>query len=853
MRAFATAVSLLVAACSGGDHAARPLAEPNPAPAAPVRATAHGAPYTCPQVPLHYTSDADDARIADQPGSRIATPPHGDRCAVADSNLARVEAAILRAHDAGGPPGAAVPSKPWDRARPPLYDKLVAHRLALGADEQQHLARDGFVILPRMTFASYAAAFHEIYQSQLPIYISVDAVLHAVYAGNDALIAQVEDDRLAPLLGSTLDVIGCKLADGGFPATQIHDIDVYMAVARALFRGDAPVSMSGDPSVVTEAQGLVAAAVAGAEMRTVSLFGRDRVVDFTAYTPRGHYTATASRQRFFRATTWLSRLELNLVSRGSRSSTPGATPDPRETPREVLDAMLLAYLARTYAPEQLTQLDQAWTLFAGRREDVSPALLAQISANEGILADLSQPDAEARVRAAIGDHYQRTVRMHYMPAGVTELPAIMTFLGARVVTDAQATRPLVSDELPDRSVLHAADMAVVLGHDRARAYLAADRAQFPTLDAQLGRARALLAAAPRGSDDLYSAWFDAIAGLAETPAGARPAFMATPAYADLRVASAIAAYGQLKHAFVLIAGESYFAGGCDIPDGYVEPAPRTYAALRDYAGRGARAMKVLDPVDATGAGAYFQRLDGLLRILDEIAADELAGRPLSADERAFLSMVAEMEPGTTGAAPTFSGWWFDLFHARQQDGLAPAGYLASFFTGTKIAYVGATAPRLGVFVVDTGGPARLVVGPVARPYEYEGAVGRRLDDVAGAALPEAARSEPWAASYTAGAAAPEPALQMIYPAQDTKHRLDVSIETAVDLGPVTIELYDHHRLPLATVTRVIKAGLTYIPVPPRLLDRTEGIHLRVGAYRGWFDRDVMEGSIYASLGPAPAP
>ena len=848
MRASVAAL-FAVAACSGSDRAAHPVGDPvTPPSARPDPGPGHLAPGTCADPPKTYTSDADDTRIVDLPESRIATAPHGDRCAVADSNLARVEAAILRAHDDAGSRPAAPATRPWDHKRAPLYDKLVANRLALAPAEQQHLARDGFVVLPRLPFASYAAAFHEIYQSELPIYISVDAVMHAVYAGNDALIAQVEDERLAPLVGSTLDLIGCKLATGGYPATQIHDLDVYLAVARALFRGDAPVSVSGDPSVVTEAQVFVAAATAGAEMRTVSLFGRDRVVDFTAYTPRGHYTQTASRQRFFRATMWLSRLELNLVSRGSRSSTPGATPDPRETPREVLDAVLLADLARTYAPDQLAQLDLAWTLLAGPREDVSPIQLAQLATNAGVKSDLSQPDAEARVRAGIGDHYQRTVRMHHMPAGVTKLPAIMTLLGARVVPDAEATRPLVNDEVPGRGVLHAADLAFVLGHDRARDYLVADRAQFPTLDSQLAKARAGLARAPRGSDDLYSAWLDAIAGLAEVPTGSRPSFMTTPAYADLRLASTIAAFGQLKHNFVLVAGESYFAGGCEIPDGYVEPAPKMYAALRDYAGRGVRAMKVLDPVDATGAGAYFKRLDGLLQLLDEITADELAGRPLSSDERAFLSMIAEMAPGTTGSAPTFSGWWFDLFHARQQDGLAGAGYLASFFTGSKIAYVGATAPRLGVFVVDTGGPPRLAVGPVARPYEYEGEVARRLDDAGGAALPEAARSDPWAASYTAGPPAPQPALEMSYPAQDTKHRLDASIQTTVDLGSVTIELYDHHRKPLATITRVIAAGLTYIPVPPRLLERAEGIHLQVGAYHGWFNRDVMEGTIYASLG-----
>ena len=353
---------------------------------------------------------------------------------------------------------------------------------------------------------------------------------------------------------------------------------------------------------------------------------------------------------------------------------------------------------------------------------------------------------------------------------------------------------------------------------------------------------------------LYSAWLDAVVGLAQPATGARPSFMATPAYADLRIDSALAAYGQLKHDYVLIAGEAYDAGGCDIPDGYVEPAPKTYAALRDYAARGERAMTVLDPVDRLGAVAYFKRLGQVLRVLDDIGADELAGQPLSADERAFLSMVAEMEPETTGGPPTYTGWWFDLFRARQLDGLSGAGYIASVFTGDKIAYVGATAPRLGVFVIDTGGAPREVVGPVARAYETEGEVAHRLDDAAGAALPDSARGEPWAASYTGAPAVAEPKLQLIYPAQDTKHRLDAAIDSKSDLGPVTIELYDHHRVAIAKVTRVVKAGTTYFPLPGgKLGDRGEGIHLAVGRYHGWFDRGLVEGAVYATLGGYEAP
>ena len=37
-----------------------------------------------------------------------------------------------------------------------------------------------------------------------------------------------------------------------------------------------------------------------------------------------------------------------------------------------------------------------------------------------------------------------------------------------------------------------------------------------------------------------------------------------------------------------------------------------------------------------------------------------------------------------------------------------------------MAYVGATAPRLGIFVVDASGPPRAMVGPVAHAYEMFG-------------------------------------------------------------------------------------------------------------------------------------
>jgi hypothetical protein len=849
MRKLSALSALLVALAACGSGERTTAIRPSPTPPA-TAAGPPAAPGTC-SFPSAPEPDADDAGTDEdtgehEDGNGRREEAAGDTCAIADENLRRVEGAIRAAT-----PATPVASKPWDRRAPLERMPLVRRRLALLPAEERLLREHGFVVLAKHAFGSYGAAFHEIYQSQLPIYVSVDAILHAIYIANDALIADLEDDKLQPLLAGVLDALACALpAAPDYPAEARRDLDLYLAVARALLRGDAPHSVLRDATIEAEAAALVKRAHDASELAKVPLFGRERMIDFTAYTPRGHYT-TEARRRYFRAAMWLSRLELNLVSRSSRSSQPGVTPDPSETPREAVTALALADLVeRAGVAADVARMDGAWALLAGRREDVSVARLAELRRTAGI-ASLAAPDAPAKLRAAIGTSHQRTARLHYMPQGSTELPAIATLLGPRVVPDAAATRPLVHGETPGREMLTAADMAYVLGHDRALVHLAGERAQFPTLDVQLAAARRIAATAERGKDDLYSAWLDAIVGLASPIAGARPSFTATPAYADLRLNSALAAFGQLKHNYVLIAGESYFEGGCEIPDGYVEPAPAVYDALLAYAARGERAVAGLDPKDELGARAYFKRLGEVLGVLRAIQLDELAGRPLTADQKAFLSMVAETTPWTTGGPPTYTGWWFDLHRKRRDEGLSLPDFIASYFTGAKISYVGATAPRLGVFVIDTGGAPRVVVGPVARAYEHHGPQARRLDDAAGAALPEADRHDPWAKRYTAPAAAP-PAFGIEYYGGVAK------VTAGGAIGAITIEPLDHHRLPNGPkVTRRLRAGETSIPIRTRKAEAEISVlHLQIGDFHDWLELGVVEASASASYGgwksPEPA-
>jgi hypothetical protein len=356
-----------------------------------------------------------------------------DPCAVADDNLARDEAEILKPK----PPAAAAPREAWDHKSRPQFLDAIVRRFELQPAELAVISRAEFAVPARLEVPSYTHGYHEIFQSQVPVYITADSIFHAIFASHQTVVERLESLRLAPMLAQALEEMHCALvaAAPDYPAEVVRDLDLYLLVARRLIaEGEPPRSAIADATVEREAGALVEKAMAASELGAVTLFGRMRLVDFTQYGPRGHYANTESVQGYFRAAMWASRLEFNLVSRSSRSSAPGPGTDPSETPREAIAALALADLAtRSGAAKSVADLDAAWAALAGRREDVSIAQLAELRAQVGPLTD---PSAFDRLKAAVGDRFRRTTRLHPMPEGSRELPAIATLIGPRIVADA---------------------------------------------------------------------------------------------------------------------------------------------------------------------------------------------------------------------------------------------------------------------------------------------------------------------------------------------------------------------------------------------------------------------------------
>jgi hypothetical protein len=732
------------------------------------------------------------------------------------------------------------------------HASLVKSALALGPAEERMLAASGIVVPERLSYDNYVEAYYDVHRGQLPLYITVDSIMHAVYASHDQFLAEIEQQEMVKRLDALLGEMHCGLVGAAkqYPPDVANDVDLYLTVARTLLANQPVLSELG--KVDQRVAELVAMVNEPSTIQTIDLFGRARALDTTTFTPRGHYTGEL--EGYFRAATWLSRVDINLVSRDTRASEPGYDPNPEETPRESIVALALADLAqRTRVLDDIAVLDKAWRTLAGSREDVSFAELVALRAKAKI-KQLSV-DAAPALRAAIGDGWSRTVNTGPTP-NVDRLPVITTMLGPRITPDTVAVNGLIAERGQSTS---GAELGFMLGMDRARAYVGKDS----ETENAITKARARLATSKPG-DDLYSAWLAAIRSLAIKPAGATPSFMDTAAFQDLRLDTMLAAYGQLRHNHVLVAAQAYDQGGCEIPDGYVEPAPDTYAALAEYAKRAGKAMRAVDPKDRTGSLAYYARLEKLMRVLVAVSKEELANKPLSAETKRFLAMIVErrvataMGYGNSYPIATFDGWYLDLF-PNIDTALENTSFVADWATYDRngergIHYLGAKTPRLGVFVVDTGGKARLMVGPVARAFQHEAAMDARLTDEDAMTV---LGDEPWAKSYTVASVA-LPSFTMSFRRGDANverwnQRADaaaadvIRIESKVAHGDMMVELLDHHFVKMADVEIAVVKGRVDTPAPktPRPV---EALRVRKGAAVDRFDLP-LDGSGTWTIGP----
>ncbi len=587
--------------------------------------------------------------------------------------------------------------------------------------------REGFVLVSpaKEQLSSFHLGYSALFRGHQPVYVTADALLHAWHASYDDILASLEHAALAPATSAMLAELRATLAKKtDAEPTARADVARYLDVASSL--------VSGVPAT-GEASSIVAEIEAASGAGSLELFGTTMDFDFSMMKPRGHYTRTVELQRYFRAMSWLGRVELRIAQTDANGRL--------RLDRRVLSAVSLLRSLFTASSERTwRQIDEAIGAFVGPRDSMSLP--------EYDVAAKALGGTDDAVLAAFAAASKQRIGTQLLRPG--HEVAAFVLLGQRYVFDSHVFSRVTYGGLRTKRMMPTPlDVGyTVFGSTTAKALLAPEVSAYggeyaQALETMVSERKAAGAALFEGS--IHHRWLGALAEL--SPDAERDAVLPAPfrgeAWARRLLGTQLASWAELRHDNLLYAKQSVTAYAlCDYPHGYVEPYPRFFAALEQMASSARATIEKLPLGGAhrTRIATFLSRYAEVAARLRAMAERERRDEPLDADDLDFLNHMVSIDGRHAGCTTivTAEGWYADLFFDRDR-ALRHDPVVADVHTQPtdedgnmvgKVLHVGTGYPRLLVVTIahDGGQHPRTYRGFVSTYAETTTRDFRRLDD-----------------------------------------------------------------------------------------------------------------------------
>lgn len=369
-----------------------------------------------------------------------------------NSNSSLTSQGLLDLH----PAGEFVRELPLDLSAARYLDS-IDYRYKLTADEKDLLRNNGFVVSDRLTKRTFGQAFEEIFHHDLPVFVSADAILHPVHMSYDKILMYVEENvligdltELLRRLHQTLPELAGRYDTVGGMQNSIDDIDLYFTVARTLL-GDRALPYRDSNVVRVDT---LLSLIAAEKPAYVTLFSSvPRLLDFSQFTTRGHYTISGELEKYFKSMIWLGRTEMQLLP-------PEGTiypPPPEDIHRQSVDAFLiLESLDEAGADTLYRQIDDLIRLFVGESDNITIENLRLLREESGVAdaGDFLDTATLASMQSILRDKSFAVQRINSQilitdPMDPTQIrpPAAFLLLGQRFVIDSYVTANVVYDRI----------------------------------------------------------------------------------------------------------------------------------------------------------------------------------------------------------------------------------------------------------------------------------------------------------------------------------------------------------------------------------------------------------------------
>ncbi len=616
-------------------------------------------------------------------------------------------------------------------------------KLALPASEKAELkalpalgsllSRQGFGIV-----RSGSSLFQSEYEGNIyggfPVYVTTDAAYNSWHLVFDKTLRDLEQQVLLPKLTTLVShlVANAKKQDAALAGTSLAPEASRVEQLYELAAAELGQKVTLGPlaqkerTLVDAHNGTAISPITGTS------------IDYSFFTPRGHYTLNANLTKFFVAMSVLGQVPFCL---------PGTSGCNGVAPARM---GMLASLALTSDPAAVKLWHQIYdptAFLVGLADDYTPLEVAGAisKAAPGAPASLASAATVTKVVAALKE--QRPVRIDPQSASIR-------IMGTRFVTDEflldQLVFPHVGTTAKPRLLPSAVDLASAFGSPFAATVMTAKGAPaYANYDSQMKADQQAVAARPaaRWGSTVYDAWLYALQPVFAPHGTAFPDYMRSPAWAAKDLQTGLGSYTELKHDTILFAKQLVAEAGGDFskakPLNWVEPDPVAFeriAAGADLLRRGLASRGLL----TRDAGSLLKTEIGLLDFLGATARIELADKPIPAAADKRLRSVGDELSAI---------WWRTSERSNPNPSIPDqSAVVADIASSPQGVLELATGEIDSIYVIVPGrnGSWELARGGVYSYYEFTSPPGVRLTD------------EAWRALLASGRAPARPAWEAIF-------------------------------------------------------------------------------------------
>jgi len=618
----------------------------------------------------------------------------------------------------------------WDRfaADPAVHNQGLSrtnkgyrwYDFRLNDTELALFRRNGFVVSERLATENFSETFYRLWNDDLPVFISTDALLQAWHRSYDNMIIELEHFWLYYTIGEIISGMAGQIttaqqeAAGGPLEQSLLDADYFLAVARSLYSNTVVRSVLNQDARVQATLD----AINREELECFTFFDHERMVDFSQFKPRGHYEESERLRYYFRTLMWLGRTDFRIAGVDMDCDGDRLPPSRRQLGTAIVLGRLLA-LANQFPNWE--NFERTIQTFVGISDSMTFAQLADLTEAAGIrtLRDVPSAETLAALQTEIEagtlgvQNIHGDVFVSPLGPGQVRLPRSFTVCGQKFVLDSWVFSKLVFDSILRfengvarkvmRRVPSAFDVAFsVLKNDQIVPDLVArieDRtarnSTNHTIQWRDGYQYQHNLAAVRNvidmqdasiwDNNIYLGWLGALRELsAPTTAAEFPEAMRTRPWALRTLNTQLASWTHLRHDTLLYVKQSYtFQGLCEYPDGFVEPQVGFWRALERLALRTSEMLAALpggqipyrrDPNDTpytidlgrirTNQVNFLTNFASKAAQLRVIAEQELRGEPLSLEQLGFIDSLMERGRTNYSEVREYDGWYPDLYYRQ---------------------------------------------------------------------------------------------------------------------------------------------------------------------------------------------